>query len=203
MLCQVLAGGTKHLDTIHNNNTVLEKIMVGKVSIALERQTVEKQMGSIMHWMQMEGHQQNSPNRQRDKPINFKNSYYGGGANEKQLHPEWLRKTEKTSLSATHLLRRKLGYKHQGGRENQGGQQIGRILEGREGCIGAILIYKEGRQDEKCEVEEEDSYDTGWQWWSNMKWGGVRKCTENIKYAINKIGQAKLYDGNWEKQYKH
>lgn len=88
MLCQVLARGTKHLDTIHNNTTVLKKIMLRMISIALERQTVEKKMSSIMCWMQMEGHQQNSPNRQRDKPINFNDSYYGGGANEKQLHPE-------------------------------------------------------------------------------------------------------------------
>lgn len=90
-LSYVVSGtgrGTKHLDTIHNNTTILKKIMLRMVSTALERQTIEKQMTSIMRWMQMEGHQQKSPNRQRDKPINFKNSYYGGGANEKQLHPE-------------------------------------------------------------------------------------------------------------------
>lgn len=202
-LSYVVSGtgrGTKHLDTIHNNTTILKKIMLRMVSTALERQTIEKQMTSIMRWMQMEGHQQKSPNRQRDKPINFKNSYYGGGANEKQLHPEWLRKTEKTSLSATHLLRRKLGYKHQGGRENQGGQQIGRILEGREWCIGAILIYKEGRRDEKCEIEEEDSYDTGWA--VRMKQYGVRRDVGNVRKMLKSCQSnkpSKRYEGKREK----
>lgn len=38
---------------------------------------------------------------------------------------------------------------------DQGGQQIGRILEGREECIGAISMFKEGKQNGKYWIEEE------------------------------------------------